>query len=486
MRRAGVAMVAALALGTAAPARADQTSVGLTFNGTTGQHVVSERSETVPFVPLPTIEIERAIKRFRLHAEVVPPIGPVSLGGPATPFGNAISQPRLSVLSADAFYELPGSRSALGIGETVINQLTRYSSSSLVQSSRVVGARYAIRSTIFEAYDRSVELRGAFSPSMHGVQYSTVGSAAFADPEHGSLVDASIRETRAYGRIAFVYGLRYLNYAAAYDSSNRLADRNHLLMPFMGWMWNSPNADARALRSIAPRSAAASKDPSTTFGITEYGVSGYESYTHAYTSVPKEAALVSGLSFSHRRGPLELRAEIVPQRSNADLFGTRETWSASSADVLYHPRGWRVAFGVGDELIKQRPLNLRPGLHVSQRGEGVRFVVHGLLSQDARGQLAADLAVVPYEHNAVSVWANDDVPCPGCLRSSYAYRSVYHGALLDGSLAWTVRRSSFALTYGVRYVHQVLDLASGYGSPYVMRDATLMPFLGVRAPIGSR
>ncbi len=209
-----------------------ETTAGVTINGTTGAHVEPFSIDSVPFVPLPIFEFNHQNGQIRLHLEGVPPIGAVSLSGGR--FGTD-SQVTASYLSGDLSVALRGNRYGLGIGEVVVNQQTDYPRRAETQYSRVVGMRYIVRGILYSSERERVELSLALSPRVHAVQHTVFRRFSFADPEHGSLLDTSLRWSIPHERWTFTYGLRYINYTAAYDRTNSLADRNHLLMPFIGF-----------------------------------------------------------------------------------------------------------------------------------------------------------------------------------------------------------------------------------------------------------
>ena len=223
----------------------DETSVGITINGTSGEHIERSGVDSVPFFPVPIFQADHQHRRLRLHVEGVPPLGPVSLSGRV--FGQN-SQVTLSYLSGDLSLTLPANRYSFGIGGTVINQQTDYARRRETQTSRVVGARYILRGVVNEDGREQLEASFAFSPRVHAVQRTVFRfqefvpggppiqrSLTFEDPEHASLVDTSLRWSVRHARWSFLYGLRYINYAAAYARNNALADRNHFLMPFIGF-----------------------------------------------------------------------------------------------------------------------------------------------------------------------------------------------------------------------------------------------------------
>ena len=52
--------------------------------------------------------------------------------------------------------------------------------------------------------------------------------------EQASLVDGQMRWSFTKGRSTWSLGIRYVNHVAKFDSGS-LADRNSLVLPFVGW-----------------------------------------------------------------------------------------------------------------------------------------------------------------------------------------------------------------------------------------------------------
>jgi hypothetical protein len=245
-----IVLLSTAALFSVAPALADSPSIGVNVNVVVGRQKQSSQNSTLlPTVPVPMFSANVPIKRFAIFAEGVPPIGPVSYGD-----GRGSTQAtKISYMTLEGRWRLPGDRFTLGLGSTLVNQATFYSRFAPVteQSSRVAGFRFSAKSRLENSVFATTELSAAFSPTMHGLQHSYlrfpyyVCPIAFAgydtcrevsvtdDAELASLVDVQAARTQRYGRYALRYGLRYINYSARYPQGTS-ADRERLIMPFVG------------------------------------------------------------------------------------------------------------------------------------------------------------------------------------------------------------------------------------------------------------
>lgn len=160
---------------------------------------------------------------------------------------------------------------SVGIGQTLYNQQTTQTlktvshgmllwnghavpvtfanERSQIDASRVPGMRYETQVSLpLGQVHLTASL--ALTPSMHAVIHeclclrSTQTSAIFnrsysfsqdaQEAETASEVDASVGFTHRIGKFKLTWGLRYLNYIARYDSTRALADRNTLVLPFIG------------------------------------------------------------------------------------------------------------------------------------------------------------------------------------------------------------------------------------------------------------
>lgn len=269
-----VLRVAGIALGLCAgaiPVRGAQVVAGITSAFTTGTHQERQGRDTIPLLPLPLITLRVPLHRFEIDAEGMPPIGPVPY---RSLYNNTSQSTKLSYAHASLRYALTP-RLSVGIGETLYNQRTTYEQVEVIHgyiggpgfnttpmtftqrrtetdSSRVPGLRFEARAE-WPAGKRSwFAAEFAVTPSMHAIVLAEdrfEGSIAtsipitqprpwslhFALPETGSEVDASMTIGRPLGRYTLLYGVRYVNYIAHFDRSGALADRNSLVLPFIGF-----------------------------------------------------------------------------------------------------------------------------------------------------------------------------------------------------------------------------------------------------------
>jgi hypothetical protein len=246
-----VAALFAAALLSVAPALADSPAVGVNVDVVAGgrQQQSSQRSTTLPTVPVPMFFANVPFKRFSVFAEGVPPIGPVSYAD-----GRGATQAtKISYMMFEGRWRVPGDRFTIGAGSTLVNQSTYYSRFEPVseQSSRVAGFRFSASARVENSLHASTDFSVALSPSMHGIQRSYLRFPAIActappftfggcrvitdanDAELASFVDLQGSRTQHFGRYALRYGLRYINYSAKYPDGIA-ADRERLIMPFVG------------------------------------------------------------------------------------------------------------------------------------------------------------------------------------------------------------------------------------------------------------
>jgi hypothetical protein len=252
-------------------ARAGSPSVGVTAAIMAGTHDETSGRATLPLLPVPLINVRIPLNRFEIDAEGVPPIGPV-------PYSSSIRDvwraTKLSYGYAALRYRFNDVFS-VGIGETLYNQSTIYtethvydgffrtpngtypvtttSSQSEVDSSRVPGARYDVETRLPITTRSSLVARFAVTPAMHAIVFADdafqthsqttapitlrpfSSTRSFGAPETASEVDASLALARHLGATTLTFGIRYLNYVARFNWSGRLADRNTLVLPFIGF-----------------------------------------------------------------------------------------------------------------------------------------------------------------------------------------------------------------------------------------------------------
>ncbi len=225
-----------------------QTMAGLTLAGTHGTHRESGGTAEVPFLPAPIISISHTTHRIELDAEGLPPLGQINVSN------NGLGIHDVAITYADAtlrYWNASGTF-ALGIGETLYTQRTQLVvvqdplvQESEVNGSRVVGMRYDAVGRIHVNAKDFLEAEFSIDPSMHGrfsyTRQTTMHdgrSFEYTSPpiwETASQVDASARFVHAFGPYRLSYGLRYLNFTAAFtaQSGAPFADANSLLLPFI-------------------------------------------------------------------------------------------------------------------------------------------------------------------------------------------------------------------------------------------------------------
>lgn len=239
---AGAAVLVLLAPGVA---RADGPTFGITLSASIGTHAEAHTRQRIPTVPFPVFDVRVPLHRFEIDAEGVPPIGPVGYNSHSA---YAIRGTKLSYLMGEVRYRFPKTRWSAGIGEMLYNQETVYdatrfgSTDTLVDTSRVGGARYELGYEAFHTPVRSLAFSAAVAPAMHATVYEvqTVVSGPFRmsfgeqGPETGSQVEAQALYGIKARAMTWTAGLRYVNYIAHFDFSGQLSDRNSLLLPFVG------------------------------------------------------------------------------------------------------------------------------------------------------------------------------------------------------------------------------------------------------------
>jgi hypothetical protein len=96
--------------------------------------------------------------------------------------------------------------------------------------------RYEIGYAIPLSERRSLSLQIGVAPSMYATIHEAVApfDEVFDQPERASQVDGQLRYAVQTAGVTWAYGIRYINYAAHFESNGALSDRNTLLMPFAG------------------------------------------------------------------------------------------------------------------------------------------------------------------------------------------------------------------------------------------------------------
>jgi len=464
---------------------ADTTTIGITLNGTTGAHIEPDQAQAIPFLPLPMIEFDHVHKQLRVHVEAMPPIGPVPLAQNGSLYGNS-QNPRVSFLNADILYAPPDQPYSLGVGETIINQRTLYPPSPIAQSSRVVGMQLLVNATLYQYGRQRADASIAVNPGLQGLQV-TNGTGLMPLPEYGSLFDGSLRWSVDHGSYVLVYGVRYLNYTAAYHIDNSLADRNHLFMPFVGVDWPLQKAKRASLRpqhAVDAISVAPSPGPRSTLEIAFLGTNGSRTSSQAFAPTVLPFDLVPAFSIARQFKRIELSGQFVAPNESSNPYGSQQTWwSYINVDALAQVRNSRLALGVGDTIVNLVPAEVGDFVSQHARAEGLHLALRATLLTNLHGALIADALITPYVH----VY-NEETVTLGQPPVPHALTSIDHGARIEASLHHLSSIGRYRFDYGLRYVNQTtnygpIEARDPQAGVLLTRSSSLMPFVGLRVPI---
>jgi hypothetical protein len=426
-------------------------------------------------------ELEHVHKNWRVHLEAMPPIGPVPLAQNVSLYGNN-QDPRVSYVNGELMYASPDHPYAFGLGETIINQRTLYPPSSIAQSSRVVGLRVLANGTLYHQGRERVEVSVAVNPALQGLQ-TTSGAGLMPLAEYGSLFDASLRWTVDQERYALVYGVRYLNYTAAYRIDNSLADRNHLFMPFVGIGWPLQKhhpAKAKAERSSDSANSAPAPTPHSSFEVALLGTNGSRTTSESFAPTILPFNLIPAFAVTHAFERFELSGEFIAPNQSSNPYGAQQqVWSYVNADALVRLRGSRLALGIGDTIVNLAPAQINGFVAQHTRAEGLHLTVRTALVENLHGSLVADALITPYTH----VLNQDTFALP----QPHVLTSTDHGARIEASLHHVSSVGRYRFDYGLRYVNQTTNYGPLFaGRPQagvlLTRSSSLMPFVGLRVP----
>ncbi len=184
----------------------------------------------------PLIQAHVGLHRFALHLEGIPV---VSIPGtrPSVAYGQAT--PAIGIFNGQAEYAFDRQGFTwIGFGETIYNQRTPLPAKSQTVSSRLAGARFALR------YRRPVGAPSRFLEALVGVAPYLSGSDVYVfldgapnviRPERASEVDASLSYGITRSRNQWLFGVRTLNFTARYPVTGLAADRDVGIGPFIEW-----------------------------------------------------------------------------------------------------------------------------------------------------------------------------------------------------------------------------------------------------------
>ena len=260
MKVAGAAVAIIAAAFCFAAARAgDRPSIGLTLNASLGTHEEASGRQRVPLVPVPMLDLRVPIQRFEIEIQGIPPIGPVGYDSGI----SAVSRTtRFSYLLGMVRYRFPNSHFSIGAGETLYNQETVYRQTNQFSfgppgagttttetrtesdRSRPAGARYELGYSVPLSATRGLTATIAITPTMHATIYEDLRFETSPGPppsalsesaaENGSQVDGQVYYTVHARALDWLFGVRYINYVAHFESNGLLSDRNTIVLPFAG------------------------------------------------------------------------------------------------------------------------------------------------------------------------------------------------------------------------------------------------------------
>lgn len=229
-------------------ARASGMQAGVAIGLAHAIHRESSGTAEVPIIPVPIVNVSQHLSRFEVTAEALPPLGPTKIANN----GLGIHDFTLTYLDGTLRYWNRAQTFAIGVGESLYTQQTHLvivdspsMQESETNSSRVGGAEYEMVGRLHANARDFWEARIAVNPAMHGrfsyTEQTTLDNGqsfeTTAPPtsETASEIDISVRYVRAFERYEVSYGVRYLNYSAAFSARNGspFADSNSLLMPYV-------------------------------------------------------------------------------------------------------------------------------------------------------------------------------------------------------------------------------------------------------------
>lgn len=456
------AFLLVLAMFAPTAAMADPTSFGVELAGTHGTHRERDGSATAPLVPAPVLTASHGFGCFELAAEGLPPVGPISFGN------NGLGMKDITLTYADAvmrYWNSPHTI-AVGIGDTLYNQRTDFliatpiGARTIVDNSRVAGARYELTARKSFGIRDFLQARIGVDPAMHG-RFTQSGYSTGPDPvnytspplwEHASQVDADAGFTHAVGQYAVSYGVRYLNYSAAFDTwfGRPFADANSLVMPYVALVrtWDGPR------ENTAPSPAHACARPRIPVNVQAFIGGELFTGTHQDAQGAVRDTAVASLplyAVRARYKRYELLFQDVPAagpiRGVARVpripYDVKAGYGAVA--LRYWPGSGRFGFGIGDSLYVSQ-LRLRTHEHIAIRAAGLRYEVMRQFVLNRQNRMLLDLAVSPSMHQRSSAWLD------GLNGASFPVFGT--GSLVDAALLFeTARGAGHTWVYGVRYLN---------------------------------
>lgn len=234
MTRHAVLIAVMLALTCPLAALADDASVGLSLAPLLGRHEESGLTSQSASIPIPILQVRGRRGSVELFAEGLPVSLPIDERGSVQSFST-----RLTFFDAILRAYARDDRFSAGVGTLVYDQTTSYTPSSVIDASRVAGARYEIGIGLLRDA-RRLRLLIDLMPNMQGDVHQHLparGSGEVKSVEAGSQVELELQVLNERGPLRFEYGARYVNYVTKFTRDGTLADRNVGLLPFITFVY---------------------------------------------------------------------------------------------------------------------------------------------------------------------------------------------------------------------------------------------------------
>lgn len=226
---AAILFAVALTLGTSARARASETTVDLSVGPLIGTHAEAGARDAVGLVPIPIIALAHRESIFEVFVEGLPL-------SPAITSSSAAQSVSTHLTFENAMFRLYllGDRLAVGAGEAIYNQESRFDPGSVINASRVVGGRYEV--AIFPLIDGRLRIAVDLVPVLRGTLRARLDqfpSVQFTPAdERGSQAEVNLSYRTRGALTQTEYGVRYINYVSHFTQSGQFADRNTGFRPY--------------------------------------------------------------------------------------------------------------------------------------------------------------------------------------------------------------------------------------------------------------
>ncbi len=166
------------------------------------------------------------VQRLQLRVEGIPPVSLPQR--PSAKYGQAT--PQLSLLNGALLFAVdPAEHLWLGVGETIINQLTPLPNLSQVVASRLAGMRYEAAYRMPLRSGRFLQFMAGGAPQLTGTDHFVFsdGRPPVDKPETASELDAMAAIGFQRRNDEFLFGIRTINFSAKFVKDGSAADRNN-------------------------------------------------------------------------------------------------------------------------------------------------------------------------------------------------------------------------------------------------------------------